>query len=149
MADIALIRADLEHLDRLAPLFDAYRVFYEQPSDPAAARAYLWERLRNLESVIFLALERDQALGFTQLYPSFSSVSLEPVWIVYDLYVVPQARRQGVGRALMERARTFARESGAKALLLETAVDNLAAQALYESLGYVRDTGFYHYELPL
>ncbi|MGW8319501.1 MAG: GNAT family N-acetyltransferase [Candidatus Promineifilaceae bacterium] len=149
MANIALIRADLEHLDRLAPLFDAYRVFYEQPSDLAAARAYLWERLRNLESVIFLALDRDQALGFTQLYPSFSSVSLERVWILYDLYVVPEARRQGIGRALMERARTFARESGAKALLLETAVDNLAAQALYESLGYVRDTGFYHYELTL
>lgn len=149
MANIAPIRADLEHLDRLAPLFDAYRVFYEQPSDLAAARAYLWERLRNLESVIFLALDRDQALGFTQLYPSFSSVSLERVWILYDLYVVPEARRQGIGRALMERARTFARESGAKALLLETAVDNLAAQALYESLGYVRDTGFYHYELTL
>ncbi len=149
MANIALIRADLEHLDRLAPLFDAYRVFYEQPSDLAAARAYLWERLRNLESVIFLALDRDQALGFTQLYPSFSSVSLERVWILYDLYVVPEARRQGIGRALMGRARTFARESGAKALLLETAVDNLAAQALYESLGYVRDTGFYHYELTL
>jgi ribosomal protein S18 acetylase RimI-like enzyme len=149
MAGIALIRADLEHLDRLTPLFDAYRVFYEQPSDLAAARAYLWDRLRNLESVIFLALDRNQALGFTQLYPSYSSVSLERVWILYDLYVVPEARQRGIGRALMERARAFARESGAKALLLETAVDNLAAQALYESLGYVRDTGFYHYELPL
>lgn len=149
MTDKTIIRADLEHLDLLAPLFDAYRVFYERPSDLAAARTFLWERLRNLESVIFLALEGERALGFTQLYPSFSSVSLGRLWILYDLYVVPEARQRGIGRALMERARTFALDSGATALLLDTAVDNLAAQALYESLGYVRDTKFYHYELPL
>ena len=105
----------------------------------------------NLESVIFLALRNDlqQPLGFTQLYPSFTSVSLGRIWILYDLYVTPEVRRQGIGRRLMVRAHQFARASGALGLELSTARDNKSAQALYESLGYVRDKEFYYYELAL
>ena len=100
-----IIRADLEHLQILAPLFDAYRVFYEQASDLAGAREYLQQRLSNLDSVIFLALDGRRGLGFCQLYPSFTSVRMRRIWILYDLFVIREARRQGIGRALMERVR--------------------------------------------
>ncbi|MFZ0545763.1 MAG: GNAT family N-acetyltransferase [Candidatus Promineifilaceae bacterium] len=145
-----IVRAEHHHLDVLAPLFDAYRVFYEQPSDLSAAYDFLHARLSNLESVVFLALSPDgTGLGFTQLYPSFGSVSLGRSWILYDLFVTPAARRKGVGRALMERAHQFSADSGAGRVKLSTEKTNYKAQALYESLGYVRDEDFYRYELLL
>jgi ribosomal protein S18 acetylase RimI-like enzyme len=146
---LKIVRAEHEHLEQIAPLFDAYRVFYEQSSDLEAARAYLQARLSNLESVIFLALAGGTPAGFTQLHPSFSSVSLQRTWILYDLFVHPEARQRGVGRALMKRAHAFARATGAKTVELSTAVDNHKAQALYESMGYVRDEQFYYYQLLL
>jgi len=145
--DYIIEKVGPERLDNLVPLFDAYRVFYEQPSDPTAARNYLQKRLTNQDSVMFLARHEDQALGFTHLYPSFTSIRMRRLWILYDLYVIPEARRHGIGRALLEQARHFAQEYGAHRLELSTAKDNLPAQALYESLGYVRDQDFYFYEL--
>ncbi len=146
-----IVRAGHEHLPLLVPLFDDYRVFYERPSDLDGARDYLSERLSNLESVIFLALSGDgeQGLGFTQLYPSYTSLRMRRLWILYDLYVSPQVRRQGVGRALMAHATEFATATGATRIELSTAMDNRPAQALYESLGYVKDNAFYFYELTL
>jgi ribosomal protein S18 acetylase RimI-like enzyme len=144
-----IIRADLEHLNILTPLFDAYRVFYKQSSDLTAAESYLQQRLAHLDSVIFLAVVGERGLGFCQLYPSFGSLSMRRLWILYDLYVVPEARRQGIGRALLDRAREFGRASGASRLELSTAKDNYPAQKLYESLGYVRDEEFFYYELTL
>ena len=133
----------------VAPLFDQYRVFYRQPSDPPLAHAFIAERVANRESVIFLALRDGEPVGFTQLYPSFSSVSARRTWILNDLYVVPSCRGQGVGSALLERARAHAQETGAKGLGLQTAVDNLNAQRLYEALGYRRSEGFYSYFLAV
>jgi GNAT superfamily N-acetyltransferase len=140
-------RATIADLDDAAPLFDAYRQFYRQRSDVAAARAFLDERLRRDESVIFLAVEDSKALGFTQLYPSFSSVSLKRLWILNDLFVGADVRRGGVGRRLLDRAREWAIETGAKGLVLATAVDNSRARALYESCGWRRDDEFQHYYL--
>ena len=148
-AEPTIIRADLEHLPIVAPLFDAYRVFYEQAPDLPGALEYLRQRLSNEESVIFLALDGERGLGFCQLYPSFTSVRMRRIWILYDLFVIPDARRQGIGRALMDRAREFGQASGAHRLELSTARGNRPAQALYESLGYVRDEEFYFYELSL
>ena len=143
-------RATLDDLDALASLFDGYRVFYERPSDRALARAFLQERLQRGESVIFIARDATgEALGFTQLYPFFSSVSAHRIWVLNDLFVAPAARHRGVARALMECARAFALETGALRLVLETAEDNHPAQALYESLGYVRESGTRHYSLEL
>jgi ribosomal protein S18 acetylase RimI-like enzyme len=146
---LTVIRADLEHLELVAPLFDAYRQFYQQPPDLAKARQYLLDRLTRNESVIFLAVEGQAGLGFTQLYPSFSSLALKRLWILYDLFVAPTARRRGIAKALLERARQFAVETGATGLMLETAVNNLSAQSLYEQLGWQRDPGFYVYYLHL
>lgn len=146
---LSIVRATVNHLDQIAPLFDGYRKFYEQPSNLAGARQFINDRLVRHESVIFLALLDDQAVGFTQLYPSFSSVSMKRLWVLNDLFVAPAGRRQGVGEALLERARQFAVEDGAKGLMLETAVTNTTAQKLYERLGWVRETDYYVYNLTL
>ncbi|HEV8655113.1 MAG TPA: GNAT family N-acetyltransferase [Candidatus Limnocylindria bacterium] len=140
-------RAGPDDLDAVAPLFDGYRQFYGQRSDLLAARAFLEERLGRDESVIFLAVDGARALGFTQLYPSFSSVSLERLWILNDLFVSADARRGGVARRLLERAREWAVETEAKGLTLTTALTNSAARGLYESCGWRRDEEFAHYQL--
>jgi len=125
----------------LAPLFDAYRQFYEEPPDPALAAAFIRDRLGANESVIFLAEDRDgertEALGFVQLYPSFSSVAARRIWVLNDLFVAAAARGSGVGRALMEAAREHAIRTGAKRLTLETTTENRRAWSLYEDLGYL------------
>ncbi len=143
-------RATLGHLIQVAGLFDLYRQFYAQPADLDKARRYIKERIENNESVIYLATdEKGRGLGFTQLYASFCSVDAAPIWILYDLYVDAAARQQGVGTALMDRARLLACETGAVRIELETAVDNKSAQSVYERLGYVRNTEFYGYTLTI
>lgn len=144
-----LIRAAPEHLDAATELFDEYRIFYNQESDPVGARTFLRERMERDESVLFLAMDGETALGFTQLYPLFSSVSIESLWLLNDLYVATEARKRGVGAALLEHARQFARETGAVGLELSTARDNFPAQRLYEKLGWKRDENFYNYSLDL
>lgn len=144
-----ILRADSRHLKLIVPLFDAYRRFYKQRTDTSGARRYLRQRLERGESVIFLALDAKKAVGFVQLYPSFDSVAMQRVWILYDLFVAPAARKRGAGRMLMEHARRFARKTKSKGLILETAIDNRPAQRLYERLGWKRDTAFYRYNLHL
>ena len=141
---IAIRKATSQALDNLIPLFDAYRQFYQQAPDPEGARRFLAERLEREESVVFLAFDEGRAVGFTQLYPQFSSVGMDRNWLLNDLFVDEGARKLGVGLSLLEAARTWARESGARWLLLETGVDNYAAQALYEKAGWTRvEEAFY------
>jgi GNAT superfamily N-acetyltransferase len=146
-SQVQILEATAEHLDLLAPLFDAYRQFYKQASDLAGAREFLRERIQLGESIIYLAVRDGHGLGFTQLYPSFSSESMQRLWILNDLFVTPEARQLGIARALMERARQLALDTHAKGLILETAVDNLNAQRLYEALDWKRDHEFYRYYL--
>ena len=143
-----IVRADVSQVEQVAPLFDRYRQFYGQPSDLNRAAEFLRDRLTNNESIVFLAVA-ETALGFTQLYLSFSSVSLQKVWILNDLFVLPEARNRGVGIALLERAKAWGIETQAKRIGLSTAIDNLAAQSLYEKAGYLKDPAFYHYQLDL
>ncbi|HEY5803201.1 MAG TPA: GNAT family N-acetyltransferase [Lysobacter sp.] len=146
---LAIKRAVTADLDQLAPLFDAYRMFYDQPQDPGLARAFLAERIGNDESVVLLATVDGAAAGFTQLYPGFSSVRAARVWLLNDLFVAPGARRHGVGQALLAAATAFARETGAARLELETMPDNVTAQALYESTGWQRYDGTFRYRFEL
>ena len=147
-ADLRIVRVGRDELEDVVPLFDDYREFYETGSDHAAARAFLTERVERDESVIFLAYANPQGpVGFTQLYPSFSSVSLKRLWILNDLFVRSDIRRGGVGRALLERARQHAVDTAAKGLILSTAVTNKPAQTLYESRGWQRDEEFFQYHL--
>jgi len=147
---IEVIRATTAQLESVANLFDAYRGFYQQPSNLEQSRAFIAERMAGNESAIFLAQDENaEALGFVQLYPTFSSIDAHRTWLLSDLFTAPAARGRGIGRLLMNTARDFALQTGAKELVLETANDNFTAQGLYESLGYVRDTGYYTYMLDL
>jgi len=148
---ITIFQAERKHLDQVTPLFDAYRRFYRQPSDEARARAFLQARLDNQDSLILMALDEasSRGVGFTQLYPAFSSVRTQPIWILNDLFVVPEARGRGVGRQLMDAARRAAEQAGVAALTLATEKNNATAKALYASLGYTLDGAFDYYELSL
>ena len=147
--NIEIVDATAIDLDAVARLFDAYRVFYRQPSDLAGARRFIGERFARRDSVIYLALAGGTPAGMAQLYPSLSSVSMRPIWILNDLFVAPEARGRGVGRRLMERCRELARASGAVRVELTTERTNTTAQALYEAVGYARDEVFYKYLLAV
>lgn len=145
-----VFRVGLQHVDEVANLFDLYRQFYKKSADPKGCWQFIRERMANDESVIFAAkLEDGPMAGFTQLYHSFCSVEMAELVYLYDLFVVLEARRQGVAKALMDAAQNYAIRRGASRLQLETAADNQAAQALYESLGWKRDEVFYTYHLEL
>jgi ribosomal protein S18 acetylase RimI-like enzyme len=151
--NLVVLEARETDADDVARLFDAYRVFYGQSSDVPAARSFIVERMRKRDSVIYLARGdaggRVVALGFTQLYPAYSSVTMKRLWILNDLFVAAEGRRQGVGRRLIGRARQLAIDTRAKGLVLETAVDNVSAQALYEVCGWLKDTEFHRYYLDV
>ncbi|NRR32502.1 GNAT family N-acetyltransferase [Oxalobacteraceae bacterium] len=139
--------ADIEQLSRL---FDGYRQFYGKAGDLDLARNFLLERFRHNQSTIFIAVDGEgSAVGFTQLYPSFSSVSAARIFILNDLFVVSAARGLGAGRQLLQAAAAFGRALGAVRLSLSTAVDNTAAQALYTSLGWEPDDGYRCFDLGL
>jgi len=145
-----IIQAQPQHTADVAHLFDLYRQFYEQPADPKLAQEFISQRIANRESIIFVAYDGEEALGFVQLYPSFCSVQACKILILYDLYVVAGQRKKGLGAALLNRATTLAKEMGAARLDLLTAKDNLPGQTLYEKLGYVRtNEGFYAYSLAV
>jgi GNAT superfamily N-acetyltransferase len=148
--NVKIIQVTIEHLDIVAPLFDGYRQFYEQPSNISGVRAFLQERIRQDESVIFLAInEQGCGLGFTQLYPIFTSIAMQRAWLLNDLFVAPDARRMGVAEALLLKAREFGIGSNAKYLSLETAITNADAQRAYERLDWKRDVEHYVYSLSL
>jgi len=145
MSAVTIRLAALPDLTAVAALFDAYRQFYEQPADAALALQFIGERMRRQESVILVAQAAESIVGFCQLYPSFCSVIAQPIYTLYDLYVAPAARKTGAGRALMQAAHDHARQHGFARLDLSTARTNHQAQALYESLGWVRDEVFLYY----
>ena len=143
----AATTADLADLTRL---FAGYLRFYQVPRADADIAAFLGARLQHGDAQLFIARDgQGTAQGFVQLYPFYASLALEPAWLLSDLYVDESARRCGVGEALMNAARAHAEVSGACGLQLETANTNLAAQRLYERLGYVRDEQFFTYWLSL
>ncbi len=128
-----IVLADSEHLEEVSRLFDRYRIFYQQSSNLEAAKNFLQQRFQKNDSTIFLAYDAKHIVGFTQLYPSFSSVSMKPVWILNDLFVEEVYRNKGVAKLLMNAAEEFARETEAVRIVLATHISNIAAQALYES----------------
>jgi len=147
---ITIRQAVLSDLEALAPLFDGYRQFYGRPSDLQAATEFLSARFNHGESVLFIAHEGHKAIGFTQLYPSFSSVSLARTFVLNDLFVDEHARRKGVASKLMAAAVDYARSLGAVRVSLSTATGNEAAQKLYQAIGWKRDEQFlvYHFAIP-
>ena len=139
--------ADKNDLVTLAGLFDQYRVFYKQKSDIKNVMDFLSSRLEKKDSVILVARVKSDTVGFTQLYPSFSSVGMKHIWILNDLFVSPKFRGQNIAKKLMQEALNHAKKTGALRIDLATQVSNTLAQNLYESMGYIKNESFYHYSL--
>jgi ribosomal protein S18 acetylase RimI-like enzyme len=147
---VKVTRAQLSDVSQAAPLFAAYREFYGEAYDLDASASFLASRLARDESVVLIAQnDAGVPVGFSQIYPAFSSTRLAPIWILNDLYVSEEARGTGAVDALLDTAATLAAEAGAIAIELATAHTNLRAQAVYERSGYQADTEFKHYEKPL
>ena len=149
MNRIQIRRADIHDLGLITPLFDLYRQFYEQASDLVSAKSFLQQRIRQNESVIFLALDGTDAVGFTQLYPGFSSVSMARTFLLNDLYVVSSHRRHGVGSLLLAAAVAHAKAEQAVRLSLTTNAANATAQSVYEAQGWAREKAFLTYNFEL
>ncbi|MDG9927841.1 MULTISPECIES: GNAT family N-acetyltransferase [Pseudomonas] len=146
-----IVQATLEHLDLLTPLFIKYREFYGELPFPDSSRKFLETRLKRKESVIYLALadDEDKLLGYCQLFPSYSSLSLKRVWILNDIFVAEDARRMLVADRLLQTAKQMAKETNAVRMRVATSVDNEVAQKVYESIGFREDTKFKNYILEL
>lgn len=149
MASIVVRQAVLADLEHLVPLFDGYRQFYGCSSDHSAVRDFLLARYNHNESVLFIALQDNAPVGFAQLYPSFSSVSLARTFVLNDLFVHPDHRKQGTASQLIAAVTMYAKSLGAIRLTLSTATANFAAQKLYETLGWKRDEQFFVYHFPI
>ncbi len=148
--EVSIKKANKSDISEVSKLFNAYRVFYKQESDLDLASKFISERIQNSESTIFVAItDKNQYVGFTQLYPSFLSVSAKRTWILNDLYVQESARGNGVATKLMNKAKELAKENQLKGISLSTAKTNTNAQNLYESLGYERDSINYSYFLAI
>ena len=147
--ELAIRQATVSDLDGLVPLFDSYRQFYRQASEPDRIRKFLLDRFEHNQSVIFVAVKDGTAVGFTQLYPSFSSGALARIFILNDLFVDSRARLIGTGSALLQAAAEYGRRVGALRLVLSTEVTNMPAQSLYEKLGWKRNSEFYTYQITL
>lgn len=144
--NIAIREAHATDIPAVAEMFDLYRQFYEQPPDLPLAQQFIAARLSNGESVILLAESSSSGmLGFCQLYPSFCSVEAKPIYSLYDLFVLPVARKVGVGRLLLLAAENKAAAEGKTRMDLTTARTNKAAQSLYESMNWERDEIFFAY----
>lgn len=137
-------RAKKKDIGQISVLFDKYRIFYKQQPDMAGAKAFLKKRFKRKEAVIFVAEERKELIGFTQLFPVFSSVSMKRTWLLNDLYVNEKARGKGVAGKLLNAAREFGNKTNSKWLLLQTAADNVTAQKVYERNGWVKETDFFY-----
>ncbi len=147
---IEIQQATIDHLEGLVPLFDQYRQFYGQDSDLESAQNFLKDRFFHSESIIFIAQEDSQTtIGFTQLFPSFTSTGCARLYILNDLFVAPSHRGRGVAADLLDAAAAFGRKMGAVRLTLSTAVDNLVAQRVYEHAGWIENHAFKTYNFAL
>ena len=146
-----IVQATLEHLDLLTPLFIKYREFYGELPFPDSSRKFLETRLKRKESIIYLALadDEDKLLGYCQLFPSYSSLSLKRVWILNDIFVAEDARRMLVADRLLQTAKQMAKETNAVRMRVATSVSNEVAQKTYESIGFREDIRFKNYTLEL
>ena len=151
---LEIIKIDSTQADLVFDLFDKYRVFYKQQFDIELAKNFIQTRLDNNESVIFVAVvdEISKPVGFTQLYAKYSSARAVKNWILNDLYVDKEYRKQGIGEKLIKTAMNFAKENNAKFVELSTAVDKYTAQSLYKQIGFEKqnpETDFYTYRISL
>ena len=141
--------ASLDCIDGLSELFNLYRVFYGQPSELEASKRFLNDRFLNGDSVIFIASENGNIVGFTQIYPSYSSVAMKPIWILNDMFVKDSHRNMGIATLLINAVKEHAKQASAVRIILATQISNIPAQRLYKSTGFIQDQEYYHYALTM
>jgi GNAT superfamily N-acetyltransferase len=136
--------------ERLLPLIAAYQRFYEaEQVDDERNRAFLSRFVAPSGDGMLLGAWREKEMvGYACLYWHFTSLIPAETVLMNDLYVSPNTRGQGVGRALIEASASVARQRGAHHLEWATAPDNETAQRLYDSTGAKRST-WIEYELNL
>ncbi|MDO6597151.1 GNAT family N-acetyltransferase [Oceanihabitans sp. 2_MG-2023] len=139
-----IITATIDHIEALTPLFNNYRIFYKQASNPEAAKAFLKKRIENKDAVIFIAYLKEKAVGFTQLYPLYSSVSMREMYLLNDLYIDAAYRNLGIGEALINQAKVLCQQENNKGLAIQTAANN-PAQNLYKRLGFKPDSDLHFF----
>ena len=148
--EFEIIKANVNHIKQVGELFDLYRQFYKYVSNINESTDYISERMKNNESIIFIATSKQkEVMGFVQLYETFGSLDLGKIIILYDLYVKKDHRKNKIGRQLMLKSHEYAKKINAKRIQLSTAIDNFIGQSLYESLGYVKDADFYTYDFEI
>ena len=148
--EFEIIKANVNHIKQVGELFDLYRQFYKYVSNINESTDYISERMKNNESIIFIATNKQkEAMGFVQLYETFGSLDLGKIIILYDIYVKKDHRKNRIGRQLMLKSHEYAKKINAKRIQLSTATDNFIGQSLYESLGYVKDADFYTYDFEI
>lgn len=145
-------KATIEDLDQLTIMFDKYLVFYKRPSNMSKQKSFLKERIENNEAIIYIAFDdenKDKAIGFTLIYTTFSSLLLDKILILNDLYVDKTIRKNGVGEKLIHQTIELAKELGVTLIRLRTAKNNVAAQSLYLKTGFIRDKFSYTFDLVI
>lgn len=145
-------KATLQDLDQLTNLFDQYVVFYKNPSNFEKHKAYLKERMANNEATVYLAFDeenKEKAIGFALIYVTFSSLALNKILILNDLFVDPNVRKNGIGEQLIQQTVALAKELNSNTIRLRTAKNNIIAQGLYHKMGFVREEGLYSYDLTV
>ncbi len=134
---IAIRTASAKDLEQLSGLFNRYRIFYRKEPDLDGAKAFLQERMQKDESIIYVAEENGELLGFTQLYPLFSSTRMKRIWLLNDLFVLESCRGRGISKSLIEAGKELARNTNAAGLSLETEKTNAIGNQLYPRCGFV------------
>ncbi|WHY01446.1 GNAT family N-acetyltransferase [Neobacillus sp. DY30] len=145
MSEITISQAAIQDLSKLVPIFDDYREYFKQQKDPAQVEQFLFEKFEHLESVIFIAQVQEEVVGFAQLYPVFSSLTLQRVWLLNDFFITERNRGSGVGTQLFEKVKEFTQLTKSKGIELSVEHTNKKAWAFWEKQGFKMDEDFRYY----
>ncbi|WHZ03859.1 GNAT family N-acetyltransferase [Neobacillus sp. YX16] len=138
-------QATIQDLHRIVPIFDSYRKYFGQKKDPDMVEEFLFDRFEHLESVIFIAEQQDEVIGFAQLYPVFSSLTLQRVWLLNDFFIAEEFRGSGVGSQLFTAVKEFTLLTKSKGIELSVEHTNKKAWSFWEKQGFKQDEEFRYY----
>lgn len=140
---------EINDLKQLVPAFDSYRQRYKQPSEPQKIEQFLRQMLEHKSSVIFISYEDNELTGFVQLYPSYSSIGLAPIWTLNDFYVFGGTGRKQTAEALLNAAKGLCEETDAIRIEVTTRKENHRLHKIYREYGFEKDFKYDYYFLRI
>jgi len=145
-----IVKSTENHLEQLAELFEEYRLFCGCEQNLTETKSFLKKLIRNEESILFIAVDAqtERLMGFVNLYPCYSSLALQRLWILNDLGVSSHYRGKGVSKALIQKVQEFAKETNAIRIELKTGINNTTARSLYKSMDFTVDLENIYYRVP-